>query len=81
MQVSKSKRFTKSYLKLPIRVKRKFDEKLCIFIKNPQESIFNNHALNGEYDGFRSINITGDYRAIFREYPNGAYEFVDFTDI
>jgi mRNA-degrading endonuclease YafQ of YafQ-DinJ toxin-antitoxin module len=30
---------------------------------------------------FRSINITWDYRAIFKEYPDGTYEFVDFIDI
>ena len=27
--------------------------------------LLNNHSLGGEYNGCRSINITGDIRAIF----------------
>ncbi|MDQ7009278.1 MAG: hypothetical protein Q9M94_03225 [Candidatus Gracilibacteria bacterium] len=50
-------------------------------MKSPFDEILNNHSLNGKYLGLRSIDITGDFRAIFREFPNGKYEFVDFIDI
>jgi len=29
-------------------------------------AILNNHALTGQWAGYRSINITGDYRAVYR---------------
>ncbi len=81
MKVTKIKRFIKSYNKLWLKIKSKFDKNLIIFMKNPFEKSLNNHALKWEYSWFRSINITWDYRAIFREYPNWTYEFVDFIDI
>jgi hypothetical protein len=40
-----------------------------------------NHALTWEYLWFRSIDITWDFRSIFKEYPDWTYEFVDFIDI
>jgi mRNA-degrading endonuclease YafQ of YafQ-DinJ toxin-antitoxin module len=52
-----------------------------VFVNNPFDKILNNHALNWDYEWFRSINITWDYRVIFREYPNWTYEFVEFIDI
>jgi mRNA-degrading endonuclease YafQ of YafQ-DinJ toxin-antitoxin module len=41
----------------------------------------NNHALVWKYMWFRSINITGDFRAIFIEKSNNTYDFVEFIDI
>ena len=81
MKVKKIKGFIKSYNKLQEKIKLKFDEKLKIFMNNPLEKQLNNHSLNWEYLWFRSINITWDFRAIFKEYPNWKYEFVDFIDI
>jgi mRNA-degrading endonuclease YafQ of YafQ-DinJ toxin-antitoxin module len=48
---------------------------------NPLKSELNNHALNWAYKWYRSINISWDFRAIFREYPNWTYEFIEFIDI
>ena len=33
---------------------------------NEFHPILNNHALSGEYEGYRSINITGDLRVLYR---------------
>lgn len=81
MKIDYVKNFLKSYKKLDNKIQKKFDEKVLIFQKSPTEKILNNHSLKGKYAWFRSINITWDYRAIFKEYPNGTYEFVDFIDI
>lgn len=81
MKIKFKKSFDKSKLKLDLKIRLKFNEKLVIFSKNPLDKILRNHALDWEYKWFRSIDITWDYRAIFREYPNGTYEFVDFIDI
>ncbi|NDK08640.1 type II toxin-antitoxin system mRNA interferase toxin, RelE/StbE family [Candidatus Gracilibacteria bacterium] len=81
MDVKYTKSYKKSFSKLDSKIKTKTIERIAIFSVNPFEKILNNHKLLGEYDGYRSINITGDYRAIFREYPDGTYEFVEFIDI
>jgi len=33
--------------------------------------------LTGKYKGFRSINITGDWRAVFRELKSGEIVYFD----
>jgi addiction module RelE/StbE family toxin len=53
--------------KLPIKTENAFYAKLAIFLVNKFDKRLNNHELEGEYAGFRSINVTGDYRAIFAD--------------
>jgi addiction module RelE/StbE family toxin len=81
MEIRYHKQFDKMNDKLPPKIQQRFVEVLFIFMENPQNPTLRNHALSGEYIGMRSIDITGDYRAIFREYPNGTYEFVEFRKI
>ncbi len=59
--------FQKSYNKLPKKLQIKVDEKLILFAENPCASSLNNHLLIGKYKNYRSINITGDYRAIYKK--------------
>lgn len=58
--------FKKDYKKLPASVQSRFDERLELFLKDPFHHLLNNHPLHGEWEGHRSINITGDLRAIFK---------------
>lgn len=60
------RRFEKQYSKLDKSVKDAFRERMDIMLANPVNPILNNHPLHGELEGFRSINITGDIRAIYR---------------
>lgn len=76
MRVDLHKRFIKAYGKLPLKIRRRVSEKLAIFQYNPFEESLNNHALSGEYQGYRSINITGDYRAVFKNISEDAVLFV-----
>jgi hypothetical protein len=51
-------------------------------MKNPFLVELNNHELNWKkYIWCRSINITWDYRAVFKELSNKNYEFVEFIYI
>lgn len=59
--------FEKQFKKLPVNVRQAFYERISLFIENKFNTLLNNHPLAGEYDGHRSINITGNYRAIFKE--------------
>jgi mRNA-degrading endonuclease YafQ of YafQ-DinJ toxin-antitoxin module len=46
--------------------------RLEIYLKDPRNPLLNNHSVSKAFPGRRSINITGDYRAIFREYGDCA---------
>ena len=61
------KNFKKQFDKLTEPQKRKFRERRDIFLQDEFHPIINNHALRGEYQGYRSINIGGDLRAIYRK--------------
>ena len=65
MHVDYHKRFQKQYKKLLPKIRDKVKERLHIFNDNPFAQELNNHPLHGEYDGYRSINVTGDLRAVY----------------
>jgi addiction module RelE/StbE family toxin len=77
MQLEYHKKFQKKYKKLSPKIKSRFRERLVEFNTNPFLPDLNNHALRGEYLGCRSINITGDFRAIYEIIDKG----VRFLDI
>ena len=52
-------------------VKMNFKTRLEMFINDQYNSILNNHPLIGELGNQRSININGDWRAIFEEVDDG----------
>ena len=58
-------RFEKRYKKFKESEKHKTKERILLFLHLPFDPILNNHALKGRYLGYRSINITGDLRAIY----------------
>ncbi len=61
------KQFEKQYKKLTPHLKLQFKEKISIFTENPYNTVLNNHPLKGRYLNYRSINITGDFRAIYKQ--------------
>lgn len=81
MKVNFKKSFNKRFENLDKNIQLKTNNKIEVFRKNPLDKILRNHSLNWKYSWFRSIDITWDYRAIFKEYPNWTYCFVDFIDI
>jgi addiction module RelE/StbE family toxin len=65
MKVRYHKKFLKSFDKLPKEIKGKFEQRLKIFFQDPFSSLLNNHSVDYTYPGLRSINITGDFRALY----------------
>lgn len=65
MNIKYSTTFKKQYKKAPKQIQNKIKERLSLFIQNPMIAILNNHALTGKFQGRRSVNITGDWRAIY----------------
>ena len=66
MRILTHRNFEKAYVKLCVEEKDRFKERINIFLNNPFYYSLNNHALKGKYSGYRSINIGGDLRAIFK---------------
>lgn len=57
--------FRKQYDKASEKIRKAFRNRLNLFRQNPLDPQLRDHALKGEYKGYRSINVTGDWRAIY----------------
>ena len=64
-QIDFTKSFVKRFKKLRSVQKERFYERLELFKRNPHDRRLRDHALKGEYAGFRSIDIEGDLRALY----------------
>jgi len=77
MLVKYSKKFIKEFEKCPAGIKNAFKTRLEIFLDNQYHPLLGNHNLKGKLKDRYSINISGDYRAIFREIePNSIVCFI-----
>lgn len=76
MKVYLSKYFLKQDCKLK-SIQAETEERLALFSVDPTNIILNNHALTGKLRGYRSINITGDYRAIYELVAPETAHFID----
>jgi addiction module RelE/StbE family toxin len=65
MIIKTTKGFDKQYAKLNLKVKAGFKIRVTLFKANPFDVTLRNHALKGKYLGCRSIDITGDVRALY----------------
>lgn len=71
MIIKYSPAFLVTLKKANVRVRKRVKERMLLFSKNPNDLQLNNHALKRQYQGHRSIDITGDWRAIYREVQTG----------
>lgn len=71
MTIGYRRQFQKQFRRLTVSKRRQANERLRLFGQNPTATILNNHKLKGKYEGFQSINISGDLRAIYKESSNG----------
>ncbi len=67
MIIDYSKKLIKEFDKMPTKLQQKFRERLLLFLENPGHPLLRNHSLTGELMGLRSINVTGDIRALYQE--------------
>lgn len=63
--------FFKTLKKLGVRIRKSFKEKILLFSKNPEDLQLDNHPLKREWQGYKSIDITSDWRAIYKEIQKG----------
>lgn len=79
MNVGFRKSFKKQFDKLPKKVQNHFYRKLDIFTSNPFDPVLNNHQLSGRMKNMRSINVTGDIRAIYEPVEKHTALFLSIT--
>lgn len=71
MKIRYSSTFYHQYKKADVRIRKNTDKLIDLFSKNPNDLQLNNHALKREWKGLRSIDITADWRAIYRQLTEG----------
>lgn len=67
MNVKLSPEVIKKLKQSKVIIRKSFKEKILIFSKNPDDPQLDNHALTKEWQGYRGIDITSDWRAIYKE--------------
>ncbi|HEX9503811.1 MAG TPA: type II toxin-antitoxin system mRNA interferase toxin, RelE/StbE family [Patescibacteria group bacterium] len=77
MKVRFHKQFAKQLGKYP-KIQAAFGKRLDIFFADPFDVILSNHALTGTWQGYRSINISGDLWAIYELIDDNTAFFVAF---
>lgn len=70
------KNFIKAYTMLSDKNKTAFKKRRDVFLRDVNSPLLHNHALHGAYSGYRSFNVTGDLRVIYKEIERNTYLFV-----
>ncbi|MSU55721.1 MAG: type II toxin-antitoxin system mRNA interferase toxin, RelE/StbE family [Candidatus Taylorbacteria bacterium] len=78
MRIDFHRTFKKQYKRAPAKIREQFNERLQLFEDNPFHPLLVNHALGGDRLGKWSINITGNWRALY-EFQNA--ETIIFAEI
>lgn len=81
MKIQYDPDFLKTLKKLNVRVRKSFRESIEIFLKNPLDPGLDNHKLKRGYQGYRSIDVTSNYRAIYEEINEGEEPVAYFFQI
>ena len=77
MQAFTSRNYDKKVGKIDAGLYKKLNERLALFLVNPQDPLLYNHALHGKRKHQRSINITGDWRLIFEQLDSRTVRLID----
>lgn len=70
--------FSKQRKAAPIAIKQAFLEASTLFLEDPDHPFLRNHPLKKKFTGYRSIDVTGDWRAVFKENIVGGKKIVIF---
>jgi addiction module RelE/StbE family toxin len=73
-----SDRFERKLQEVPNEIKAAFADTLELFVEEPNHPILRNHALKEKFAGSRSINVTDDWRAVFKEEQSGERTVITF---
>ncbi len=66
MYLARSTTFKKQYLKMPVKIRKQFGEKLKLFLEDKNHPLLHTHQLTGKYKGLQSFNVNADVRVVFQ---------------
>ena len=70
--------FNKQRKEAPLEIKIAFREALELFLENPNDPYLRDHALKEKLAGYRSFDITDDWRAVYNIKLIGDQEVIMF---
>lgn len=70
MEIILHKHFIKKFRKLPDKIQQKFFYRAQLLLEDSHLPILRNHPVESAFPDCWSINITGDYRAIYKIQEN-----------
>ena len=70
--------FNKQRKSAPLEIKKAFREAIDLFLENQEHPILRNHRLKKNFAGYRSIDVTPDWRAVFKETKTNKQKVVTF---
>ena len=65
MLLRRTNHFVKQYNKLPAKVQQQFNDRLDLWLTEPNHPQLRTHPLIGAYHGYWSFNVSGDVRALY----------------
>jgi addiction module RelE/StbE family toxin len=81
MKVAYDPALIKKLKRVKVRIRKSFKQAIFLFTKDPNSLQLDNHALREKYQGYRSIDVTADYRAIYREIHEDNVSIDYFTQL
>ena len=73
MQFANDRVFERQYKKLPKALREKMWDRLAILAADSFHPLLNDHKLNPPYESYRCINITGDWRLVYKKLAPDMY--------
>ena len=80
-RVEFSDRFDKQLQNASDEIKAAFADALTLLLADPTNPALRDHELEGVFAGYRSIDVTEDYRALFRETQTSERKIIAFQQI
>lgn len=79
--IQRTRRFEKSFLKLPPKTRSLFIEKLSLFIDDEHHPSLRTHALKGQRRNEYAFSVTHDIRALYKKFVQKEKIILIFTFI
>ena len=67
MEIKYTTKFRKQYRKADKKIKSAFAQTLELLLTDTHNPFLRNHTLKDKYAGYRNIDVTDDWRAVFKE--------------
>ena len=67
MEIKYSKRFLKQLKKSPKKIQRAFIDRQDLLVEDKNHPVLRKHSLKGKFSGLYSINVSGGWRALYKD--------------